>query len=63
MPTQPHHKSPAADYTGAVPQLYAALPADRYPAITSMAVTLTQGDDAQRFAFAANALMSGARTA
>jgi hypothetical protein len=46
-----------------VRQLYTALPADRYPTITSMAVTLTQGDDAQRFAFAVNALIKGARTA
>jgi len=62
-PTAPHHKSPAADYTGAVRELYAALPPDRYPAITSMAPTLTQGDDAQRFAFAVNAIINGARAA
>jgi AcrR family transcriptional regulator len=58
-PTAPHHKAPAADYR-AVRELYAALPADRYPAITSMAETLTRGDDAQRFAFAVTAIINGA---
>ncbi len=47
--------------SGSVRMLYTALPADRYPAITSMATTLTQGDDAQRFAFAVNAIINGAR--
>jgi AcrR family transcriptional regulator len=61
QPTAPHHKSSDTDYTGAVRKLYAALPADRYPAITSMAATLTRGDDAQRFAFAVNAIINGAR--
>jgi len=60
-PTAPHHKSPAADI-GTVRELYAALPADRYPAVTSMAATLTAGDDDQRFAFAVNAIINGART-
>jgi AcrR family transcriptional regulator len=60
-PTAPHHKSPATDYSAAARELYAALPADRYPAITSMAATLTQGDDGQRFSFALNAIINGAR--
>jgi hypothetical protein len=41
-PTAPHHKSPAADYSGTMRRLCAALSADRYPVITSMAVTLTR---------------------
>ena len=61
-PTAAHHKSPAADYSAAARELYAALPADRYPAITSMAAILTQGNDAQRFAFALNAIINGAQT-
>lgn len=62
-PTAPHHKSPAADYPGAVRALYAALPPDRYPVITSMATTLTQGDDAQRFAFAVDAIIASLEAA
>jgi len=60
-PTAAHHKSPVTDYTGAVRKLYTALPAGRYPAIASMVTPLTQGDDAQRFAFAVNAIINGAR--
>jgi AcrR family transcriptional regulator len=62
-PTAPHHKSLAANYIGPIQGMYAALPADRYPNITSMAVTLTEGDDAQRFTFAINAIINGARAA
>ncbi len=59
-PTAPHHKSLAASYTDPVRDIYAALPADRYPNITGMAVTLTEGDTAVRFAFAINAIIAGA---
>jgi len=62
-PTAPHHKSLAADYAGPIRDLYAALPANRYPNIASMAVTLTEGDEARRFTFAINAIISGARAA
>jgi AcrR family transcriptional regulator len=62
-PTAPHHKSMAANYIGPIRDLYAALPADRYPNLTSMAVTLTEGDDAQRFTFAIQAIVHGAEAA
>jgi AcrR family transcriptional regulator len=62
-PTARHHKSLAANYAGPIRDLYAALPSDRYPNLARMAVTLTQGDSDQRFTFAINAIINGARTA
>jgi AcrR family transcriptional regulator len=60
-PAGPHHKPLDQGDIGSIRDLYATLPADRYPNITAMAATLTEGDDAQRFAFAVNAIVSGAR--
>ncbi len=59
-PTEPHHKSPRTDYSAAASELFASLPRERYPNLTRMATTLTQGDDAQRFTFGLTALIRGA---
>ncbi len=62
-PSGPHHKSLAASFAGPVRDIYTALPADRYPNITGMAGTLTEGDHTRRFAFAINAIIDGASVA
>jgi len=60
MPTAPQHKSPETDYVGWLRDLYSSLPENEYPHLTRMAVTLTTGDDAERFEFGLRALIRGA---
>jgi AcrR family transcriptional regulator len=61
-PTEPHHKSTSIDYIGAAQEVFASLPADRYPNLSSMATTMTRGDDHERFTFGINAIINGARS-
>jgi AcrR family transcriptional regulator len=62
-PTSPQHKSATIDFTGAVSELYASLPADRYPNLAGLAAIMTRGDDMERFTFGLNAIIDGARSA
>jgi len=62
VPTTPQQKS--VDIDTAIAQhreLLASLPEARYPNLKRMAVTMTTGDDQQRFEFGLKALLRGAR--
>jgi AcrR family transcriptional regulator len=61
-PTEPHHKSTSIDYIGNARAVFASLPVNRYPNLSSMATTMTRGDDLERFRFGLNAIISGARS-
>lgn len=60
-PTAAQHKSPDRDYIGTLREHFASLSDDRYPHLKRMAVTMTTGDETERFMFGLSALISGAR--
>jgi AcrR family transcriptional regulator len=61
VPATPQQKSPDTDSIAHHRELLASLPEDRYPHLKQMAVTMTTGDDRQRFEFGLKALLQGAR--
>jgi AcrR family transcriptional regulator len=61
VPTTPQHKSADIDFIAEFRVLLASLPEEEFPNLKSMAVTMTSGDDAQRFEFGLKALIRGAR--
>jgi AcrR family transcriptional regulator len=61
VPTAPQHKSPDVDYATEFRERLVSLPVKEYPNLRELAVTITTGDDVQRFEFGLKALIQGAR--
>jgi AcrR family transcriptional regulator len=59
-PVTAGQKSPAVDFKTATRERLAQLPPDRFPILSTVADTMTTGDDRQRFHFAISALIAGA---
>lgn len=61
VPTAEQHKSPDVDFVAQFRESLASLPDEEYPTLKEMAVTMTTGNDKQRFEFGLKALIRGAR--